>query len=823
MTSLLLEEVQQMWQVPFIVHSCNLFRDAIAETRSSWKLLPEFSVEQLEAAIVAEGEKEDPLLIQIHVRLLRGLRNRSTIDDETWEEVFKKEIDNRLPEIQNPLDRMQYRWISVREKVILLHNLCEWRFCDAEDTQFGGAVQNIVKDMDADVLRLEPKGKDRQGRTYWYFSGMRLYREGIARRSSKKRKTDDPTAEFFALPEDKDEAPWEIVCNTVEDWTDLFEELPTKGTAPEAVLGRVLRDEVFPGIEEMVLKEEARLRKLELDNAPRRTSSRQQTLRERMAEVTQQREIEQAEVDRALQESEQQERPQAREARAALRERARISLRTTDDWSVRASQVLIQLVEHRSSWPFREPVTDAQAPLYSQIIKHPTDLATIEKKLEDGQFDSVDAFRREVLVMFQNCRLYNAPDTVFVQLANSLEEFFKKKLSKFFPDLDDADLDNLAQDEPEDSKSPTADAAPAAPPPAAPKPLPAAATVAAPAAPSAARPPAATSAPPPQHAPVQKRPTPAVPRAATAAPAAASAAQAQSRVPQVQLTRPATNGPASTVSLASLTPQQQQQLMQMQQMQQQQQALQYYMQGQNPALAGMMANPAMMQYGGFPAGMAIGGASAAMMAPAMAAAQRMPAASAAMQMNPAVSAAMQMNPAAAAAAMQQMSASSAMMAASSAAALQQQQLQLQQQQQQQQRSSAASTMQQLSQAGMQMAVQAGYPVGTYAAVSGAQAARAGPYSVQYQAPQYVAMPAASQAATAAAYANLAAFNPAYGTPVSYAPPFGYQFTSAATAQPTAMSYPVGATPYVSQGARAAPAYFVSQPGGQPATGAPPAP
>jgi hypothetical protein len=34
-----------MWHVPFIVQSCNMFRGVFAETRASWKALPEFTVE----------------------------------------------------------------------------------------------------------------------------------------------------------------------------------------------------------------------------------------------------------------------------------------------------------------------------------------------------------------------------------------------------------------------------------------------------------------------------------------------------------------------------------------------------------------------------------------------------------------------------------------------------------------------------------------------------------------------------------------------------------------------------------------------------------
>ena len=59
---------------------CQLYRKAVAEAKCSWKAVPDFTIEQLEIAIIADSENSDPLLQQLHIRLLRGLNNTSDIE-----------------------------------------------------------------------------------------------------------------------------------------------------------------------------------------------------------------------------------------------------------------------------------------------------------------------------------------------------------------------------------------------------------------------------------------------------------------------------------------------------------------------------------------------------------------------------------------------------------------------------------------------------------------------------------------------------------------------------------------------------------------------
>jgi hypothetical protein len=63
---------------------------------------------------------------------------------------------------------------------------------------------------------------------------------------------------------------------------------------------------------------------------------------------------------------------------------------------------------------FIKPVTDEDAPDYSDIVKNPMDFGTIRKKVEKGAYgkgdDAVSAFYQDFLLVFDNCRLYNSDE-----------------------------------------------------------------------------------------------------------------------------------------------------------------------------------------------------------------------------------------------------------------------------------------------------------------------------------------------------------------------------------------------------------------------------
>ncbi|XP_054847980.1 bromodomain-containing protein 9 isoform X2 [Eublepharis macularius] len=79
---------------------------------------------------------------------------------------------------------------------------------------------------------------------------------------------------------------------------------------------------------------------------------------------------------------------------------------------------------------FAFPVTDAIAPGYSMIIKHPMDFGTMKDKIASNEYKSVTEFKADFKLMCDNAMTYNRPDTVYYKLAKKILHTGFKMMSK---------------------------------------------------------------------------------------------------------------------------------------------------------------------------------------------------------------------------------------------------------------------------------------------------------------------------------------------------------------------------------------------------------
>lgn len=96
------------------------------------------------------------------------------------------------------------------------------------------------------------------------------------------------------------------------------------------------------------------------------------------------------------------------------------------------AQVLRELrkTKYRNiNYPFLQPVdiVALNIPDYPSIVKHPMDLSTIERKLNEGDYRSADEFEADIRLMFNNCYLYNPPMTPVHKMGKELEQVFDEK------------------------------------------------------------------------------------------------------------------------------------------------------------------------------------------------------------------------------------------------------------------------------------------------------------------------------------------------------------------------------------------------------------
>nr|POF17094.1 histone acetyltransferase gcn5 [Quercus suber] len=90
--------------------------------------------------------------------------------------------------------------------------------------------------------------------------------------------------------------------------------------------------------------------------------------------------------------------------------------------------LLSALQTSSSAWPFLMPVNGDEVHDYYDVIKEPMDLGTMETKLDKDQYETVEDFVRDVLLLVRNCKRYNAETTPYAKAANKLEKEMWRKV-----------------------------------------------------------------------------------------------------------------------------------------------------------------------------------------------------------------------------------------------------------------------------------------------------------------------------------------------------------------------------------------------------------
>lgn len=116
-------------------------------------------------------------------------------------------------------------------------------------------------------------------------------------------------------------------------------------------------------------------------------------------------------------------------------------------------ELLRDVMKHKDSWPFNEPVSQDEVPDYFEVIKEPIDFSTIKERLDGGDYATDAKFMRDAGLVFSNCYTYNK-ETHFVAKAGvRLQKYFKKRCVELqLPafDVNPDDFHNDGDDDDED-------------------------------------------------------------------------------------------------------------------------------------------------------------------------------------------------------------------------------------------------------------------------------------------------------------------------------------------------------------------------------------
>eukprot|EP00644_Phytophthora_capsici_P013699 jgi/Phyca11/549691/estExt2_Genewise1Plus.C_PHYCAscaffold_330257 len=106
----------------------------------------------------------------------------------------------------------------------------------------------------------------------------------------------------------------------------------------------------------------------------------------------------------------------------------RIGTRDQGSLKSQLSQLLKAVSNHRSAWPFHEPVDTTVVVDYLEHIKDPVDLQLISKRIDSGVYISKSALKADLERMCDNCTTYNTPDTNYYKAAIDLREFIQTRI-----------------------------------------------------------------------------------------------------------------------------------------------------------------------------------------------------------------------------------------------------------------------------------------------------------------------------------------------------------------------------------------------------------
>ncbi|EIW70367.1 hypothetical protein TREMEDRAFT_29235, partial [Tremella mesenterica DSM 1558] len=92
--------------------------------------------------------------------------------------------------------------------------------------------------------------------------------------------------------------------------------------------------------------------------------------------------------------------------------------------------VLNDLQQEPSAWPFTKPVDRNVVQDYYDVITTPMDLSTMESKLENNHYATIEDFVADAKLIFSNCRQYNGEKSTYTVQANKLEKALERIMKK---------------------------------------------------------------------------------------------------------------------------------------------------------------------------------------------------------------------------------------------------------------------------------------------------------------------------------------------------------------------------------------------------------
>ncbi|GIY67324.1 cat eye syndrome critical region protein 2 [Caerostris extrusa] len=363
---------------------------------------------------------------------------------------------------ENPLSKENTTFflnLDIKVKVDILNSLCYLRL-DQPD------AINALKEMDADSLRVQPLGCDDEGNEYWYFYGLRLYKQEPARekikkeigkevewneqksrsflkrgrgRPKKQRKLvgecddfDDAPMKKHGIFDIEEKSRWSAVCHDIEDWIEFAEKFKDRKVTDEAS-GINAKASFYKNGDEKTRNPPPPPPVNEDNYKKYLVQDRAQRLEERNRRMNGNVNKQSRKTRRSFEENSNIERRSKRLRRTSyddddeeeddfVEESSPKSDDSEDNILIRKKsgvkslilQVLAEVKSQEDAVPFLFQMTESNAPGYYDIIEEPMDLSKIERKLRLGLYKTVDDIDNDFKIMLLNHQSYYGNQSEFV-------------------------------------------------------------------------------------------------------------------------------------------------------------------------------------------------------------------------------------------------------------------------------------------------------------------------------------------------------------------------------------------------------------------------
>lgn len=93
-------------------------------------------------------------------------------------------------------------------------------------------------------------------------------------------------------------------------------------------------------------------------------------------------------------------------------------------------KIIDEIMRHPISEVFHQPVDPVadEVPDYLEIVRTPSDLSTVRKRLTTDQYQGLDEFKRDVNLIWDNAILYNGRQSLPAYIADELSRIFRRQM-----------------------------------------------------------------------------------------------------------------------------------------------------------------------------------------------------------------------------------------------------------------------------------------------------------------------------------------------------------------------------------------------------------